>query len=85
MGRPLVDFGLAVGAVLWRSPLKAYLVVADDIVPMLVPLCRGSGAIGAAVFPREAPLMKRLGYVEMPVVAGGNVLLCHGRAYMVVG
>jgi hypothetical protein len=84
LGRPLIDYGLAVGAVLWRSPLELYLVLTDDIVPMLVPLCRGSGAVGAAIFPDKAPLMKRLSYAALPVATAGSVLLCHGRAYMVV-
>ena len=85
LGRPILDYGLSVGAVLWRSPLELLLVVTDDIVPMLVPVCRGSGTVGAAIFPDKAPLVKRLSYVECPVAtAAGSVLLCGGRAYMVV-
>lgn len=84
LGRPLVDYGLPVAAVVWLSPLKVCLVVADDIVPMLVPVCRGSGTFGAAIFPDEAPLMKRLSYEECPVATAGLVVLCRGRAYMVV-
>lgn len=74
--------GVDVEAVIW-SKARLFLVSVDSSGPVLTPVCRGSESVEASIFQETLRLTDRVDSDAFPTVAGGNVLLCRGRVYMV--